>query len=90
MTFEDSGSSNLVPAAGSVDVPPVNAPSAPALSEQKAAPPPAPSLPPQIEDFDELIKKEVQNFVNLGNKIGGLVGEQVRYSYKLIWWHSFD
>ncbi|KAL2871774.1 adenylate cyclase-binding protein [Aspergillus lucknowensis] len=34
------------------------------------------SLPPQIEDFDALIKKDVYNFVELGRKIGGLVEEQ--------------
>ena len=55
-------------------------PSAPA--QPKIAAPPAPSaapqIPPQIEDFDALIKNEVQNFVNLGEKIGGLVEEQVR------------
>jgi adenylyl cyclase-associated protein len=34
-------------------------------------------VPPQIEDFDALIKGDVQNFVNLGEKIGGLVAEQV-------------
>jgi hypothetical protein len=34
-------------------------------------------VPPQIQDFDALIKGDVQNFVNLGEKIGGLVAEQV-------------
>ncbi|KAL3480303.1 adenylate cyclase associated N terminal-domain-containing protein [Aspergillus californicus] len=41
--------------------------------------PPAPTyspLPPQIEDFDTLIKKDVGTFVDLGKKIGGLVEEQ--------------
>jgi adenylyl cyclase-associated protein len=41
-----------------------------------AAPAPAP-LPPQIEDFDKLIEKDVKPFVELGRKIGGLVEEQV-------------
>jgi adenylyl cyclase-associated protein len=41
-----------------------------------AAPAAAP-LPPQIEDFDTLISKDVGNFVQLGQKIGGLVAEQV-------------
>jgi hypothetical protein len=44
------------------------------------APPAAPSLPPQIEDFDALINGDVQNFVDLGEKIGGLVAEQVSNS----------
>ena len=42
--------------------------------------PAAPAVPPQIEDFDTLIKKDVRNFVDLGNKIGDLVAEQVRLS----------
>ena len=54
----------------------------PAPSQPKIPAPPAPSAapqtPPQIDDFDALIKNEVQNFVNLGEKIGGLVEEQVR------------
>lgn len=41
-----------------------------------AAPAPA-QIPEQIQDFDALIKKDVQNFVNLGEKIGGEVAEQV-------------
>lgn len=41
------------------------------------APPAAPSLPPQIEDFDALINGDVRSFVDLGEKIGGLVAEQV-------------
>ncbi|PLB43589.1 adenylyl cyclase-associated protein [Aspergillus steynii IBT 23096] len=42
-----------------------------------AAPAPAaPTVPPQIQDFDALINKDVQNFVDLGNTIGGLVAEQ--------------
>ncbi|GIJ83760.1 hypothetical protein Asppvi_002590 [Aspergillus pseudoviridinutans] len=40
------------------------------------APPVAPSLPPQIEDFDALINGDVRSFVDLGEKIGGLVAEQ--------------
>lgn len=55
----------------------------PAIPEPpKPAPPPpvapaAPQIPPEIEDFDAFIKGDVQNFVNLGKKIGGLVEEQV-------------
>ncbi|KAJ5883566.1 uncharacterized protein N7473_010452 [Penicillium subrubescens] len=33
-------------------------------------------FPPQIQDFDALIKGDVQNFVSLGEKVGGLVAEQ--------------
>ncbi|OKO93316.1 Adenylyl cyclase-associated protein [Penicillium subrubescens] len=40
------------------------------------APPAAPQVPPQIQDFDALIKGDVQNFVSLGEKVGGLVAEQ--------------
>lgn len=54
---------------------------APALEPTKQAPsPPAPTPdpdPPQIEDFDAIIQTDVQAFVNIGQKIGGLVGEQV-------------
>lgn len=58
--------------------------SVPATPEHPKAPPPppaapaAPQIPPQIQDFDALIKGDVQNFVKLGEKIGGLVEEQVR------------
>ncbi|KAJ6180895.1 hypothetical protein N7519_011356 [Penicillium mononematosum] len=44
-------------------------------SASKSFPAAAP-VPPQIQDFDALIKGDVQNFVNLGEKIGGLVAEQ--------------
>lgn len=58
---------------------------APATPEPpKTTPPPpaapaAPQIPPQIQDFDALIKGDVQNFVELGEKIGGLVAEQVSF-----------
>lgn len=58
---------------------------APAIPEPpKPSPPPpaapaAPQIPPQIQDFDALIKGDVQNFVKLGEKIGGLVEEQVGF-----------
>jgi adenylyl cyclase-associated protein len=57
--------------------------SVPATPEPPKATPPPPALPaaapvpPQIQDFDALIKGDVQNFVALGEKIGGLVAEQV-------------
>ncbi|EPS25429.1 hypothetical protein PDE_00362 [Penicillium oxalicum 114-2] len=62
--------------------PSATAPATPDLP--KPAPPPpappaapaAPQVPAQIQDFDTLIKGDVQNFVNLGEKIGGLVAEQ--------------
>ncbi|KAJ5351433.1 hypothetical protein N7452_000407 [Penicillium brevicompactum] len=56
--------------------------SVPATPEPPRAIPPPPAapaaapVPPQIQDFDALIKGDVQNFVNLGEKIGGLVAEQ--------------
>lgn len=49
------------------------------------APPAAPQVPPQIQDFDALIKGDVQNFVNLGEKVGGLVAEQVRNPRLPVW-----
>lgn len=67
--------------------PSATAPATPDLP--KPAPPPpappaapaAPQVPAQIQDFDTLIKGDVQNFVNLGEKIGGLVAEQVRITF---------
>lgn len=55
---------------------PQTAPAAP------AAPPPPPApvaepLPATIEDFDKIIDSEVNKFVQAGEKIGGLVEEQV-------------
>lgn len=60
----------------------VPVPIQPAVPEppKQVAPPPAPAPapePPQIEGFDEFIKSDVQAFVDIGKKIGGLVGEQV-------------
>lgn len=58
-----------------------------AAIEPSTPSPPTPTPepdPPQIEDFDALIKSDVQAFVDLGNQIGGLVGEQVpslHYAY---------
>jgi len=58
----------------------------PAVPEPpKPAPPPpaapaAAPIPPQIQDFDALINGDVQNFVNLGQKIGGLVAEQACFA----------
>ncbi|GAQ41786.1 hypothetical protein AtubIFM55763_002852 [Aspergillus tubingensis] len=47
----------------------------PPKSAPAAAPAPPP-IPPQIQDFDTLINEDVRNFVELGQKINGLVGEQ--------------
>ncbi|KAL4809347.1 adenylate cyclase associated N terminal-domain-containing protein [Aspergillus unguis] len=56
------------------------APPEPQASERSApaapAAPAAAPLPPQIEDFDTLINKDVGNYVALGEKVGGLVAEQ--------------
>ncbi|KAJ5127023.1 hypothetical protein N7448_007802 [Penicillium atrosanguineum] len=55
---------------------------APATPEPPKATPPPPAapapaqIPEQIQDFDALIKKDVQNFVDLGAKIGGEVAQQ--------------
>ena len=61
---------------------PSTAPTPAPLEPPKPAPPPAPPaappVPPQIEDFDALIKGDVRNFVELAQKLGGLVEEQVR------------
>lgn len=73
MSFEGAGPANNINLA---------APSQPAVatpSEQVPSPPtPAPEQnPPQIEDFDDFIKGDVQAFVDFGKHIGDLVGEQV-------------
>lgn len=57
-------------------VPPPPKPSPPPPAAPVAAP-----VPPQIQDFDALIKGDVQNFVNLGEQIGGLVAEQVCFEF---------
>ena len=54
------------------------APIQPQATPPPPAPPAPPQLPQQIQDFDDLIKGDVQNFVGLGEKIGSLVEEQVR------------
>jgi adenylyl cyclase-associated protein len=73
MSFEGASQPNHVNIATPVQQtavePSTQAPSPP-------APTPEPD-PPQIEDFDALIKSDVQAFVDLGKQIGGLVGEQV-------------
>lgn len=53
-------------------------PAQPKAASPPPAPPAPPQLPQQIQDFDDLIKGDIQNFVGLGEKIGSLVEEQVR------------
>ena len=47
--------------------------------KQVVAPPPpvVEPLPQSIKDFDDIIDTDVQKFVAMGQKIGGLVAEQV-------------
>ena len=58
--------------------------SASAMPAESAAaiiePPPQPAdpLPRSIEDFDKIIKEDVQAFATASEKIGGLVEEQVQ------------
>jgi hypothetical protein len=62
------------------ETPAAPSPATPAPPKPTPPPPAAPAqaqIPEQIQDFDALIKKDVQNFVNLGEKIGGEVAEQV-------------
>lgn len=59
-------------------------PEPPKPTPPSSAVPAAPQVPPQIQDFDALIKGDVQNFVNLGEKVGGLVAEQVSSAYTKI------
>ncbi|CAG8896533.1 unnamed protein product [Penicillium nalgiovense] len=73
MSLDDSSASKSL--SGS----PSSAPTIPPPPKASPSPPAAPAqapVPPQIQDFDALIKGDVQNFVNLGQKIGGLVAEQ--------------
>ena len=74
MTLDDPSSPKYVsPSAAPTPVAPEPPQPAPI-----AAPPAAAPVPPQIEDFDELIKGDVRKFVELAEKVGGLVEEQVR------------
>lgn len=56
-------------------------PEPPKQAAAAPAPPPPPPvaepLPQSIEDFDKIIDEDVQKFVDLGQKVGGLVAEQV-------------
>ncbi|KAJ6143560.1 hypothetical protein N7471_003013 [Penicillium samsonianum] len=74
MSYDDSSvPKSLIGTPSSL--PAVSQPSTTPSPRLPAAPVAAP-VPPQIKDFDALIKGDVQNFVNLGEKIGGLVAEQ--------------
>ena len=44
---------------------------------KEPTPQPAEPLPRSIEEFDKIIKEDVQGFVAAGEKIGGLVEQQV-------------
>lgn len=58
--------------------PPVQQTAIEPAKQDPSPPTPTPQPDPaQIEDFDALIKSDVQAFVDLGKQIGGLVGEQV-------------
>ena len=81
-TFEDGGAPSSSAVVGSANAS-TKAQSASEAPKSETAAPSPPSIPPQVEDFDELIK-EVQSFVSLGEKIGGLVAEQVRYYRTMI------
>jgi adenylyl cyclase-associated protein len=74
MSLDDPHSPKHV---GSAAATPEPAAPVPVNTVAPPAPPAAPSLPPQIEDFDALINGDVRSFVDLGEKIGGLVAEQV-------------
>lgn len=66
----DSGN-RAIPAGGQGPPEPAKAPTpAPAA-------PAASAVPPEIADFDALIKEDVSKFVEIGQNIGGLVAEQV-------------
>jgi hypothetical protein len=74
MAIDDPNAPNTVgPSPAAAPAPPEPPKPAPAPAAPAAAP-----VPPQIEDFDALVKGDVQNFVDLAQKIGGLVEEQVR------------
>ena len=49
-----------------------------AVAVVEPAPQPAEPLPRSIEEFDRIIKEDVQGFVTASEKIGGLVEQQVQ------------
>lgn len=76
MSLDDPNASKSI---GTPTTGPSATPEPPKPTPPPPAAPAAPQIPPQIQDFDALIKGDVQNFVNLGEKIGGLVAEQVSF-----------
>lgn len=85
MAVDDSSSPKNV---GAPATPAPATPEPPKPTPPPPAAPVTPQIPPQIQDFDALIKGDIQNFVSLGEKIGGLVAEQVSYAlvnYKIEW-----
>ncbi len=43
---------------------------------------PAERLAPAIQDFDAIISEDVQTYVTMSEEIGGLVAEQVWFSFR--------
>jgi hypothetical protein len=82
MSLDDPNASKSI---GSPSVAAPATPEPPKPAPPPPAPPAAPQVPPQIQDFDALIEGDVQNFVNLGEKVGGLVAEQVRIPRPVAW-----
>lgn len=57
---------------------------APLPPVQRAAPAPAPVLPPEpvpesIEEFDSLINQSVEKYLTISKGLGGLIADQVRW-----------
>lgn len=80
---EPSSPKHMGPSTNTTPVP-TEAPKTPPAPATPAATP----IPPQVEDFDALVKSDVGSFVELGQKIGGLVEEQVRSSKGLKLFHE--
>src|SRR3954451_4992120 len=56
----------------------------PAPTATDPTPPPAEPLPRSIEEFDKIIKEDVQAFVTASEQIGGLVEQQVHMLRNLL------
>ena len=78
MSLDDPNAPKPVDTGATATAAEPEAPTQPKAAPPPPAPPAAPQLPQQIQDFDDLIKGDVQTFVDLGKKIGSLVEEQVR------------
>lgn len=71
---QNASNNGAIPAGGQI---------APPEPPKAPTPAPAPSaVPPEIADFDALIKEDVGKFVEIGQNIGGLVAEQVGWTLK--------